>query len=402
MFSFAVLVGVGLSWAAGTASADCGPGDLGPAEPYAAYAVQTLSGSFTVGGLSYAGESAVLSNFSLGAWEAGQVALTGPIHLQLSQGAAFGDVAYAATVNLSNVSFPNGGQAVAFTPGSGSTYEGEPGSFSTLLSIRDSLLALSENGETSFPYAGGVRHVGGDASLNVFEVDGADLAGLSSWTVSAPAGSTAIVRVRNFQGGSLSNFGFSTEGISAQNVVLFFPDSTGFTVSNASLAPSVLALHADLSTSNAYFGGKVVARRILGGATFGGGDFYGDLGGCTAPPPPPVPVACDYRWNVVNNWSSGAQVEVSVNWHAAPLTGWSGSWSFQNGESLQNGWNAQFSTSSGGSGTSTVSFSDAGWNGNIATDGSFSFGMVLTTPNGLDDIVPLSFVVNGANCMPLP
>jgi hypothetical protein len=224
---------------------------------------------------------------------------------------------------------------------------------------------------------------------------------VNSWTVAAPAGSTAVVRVVGFNGGSIENLGFSAEGISAQNVLLYFPDTFSIVFSNVGLEPSILAPQAGLTFLNTWMGGKVIGRYLWDGGSFGTGTWNGDLSGCTTDFVPPVPVGCSYDWNVVNSWGSGAQVQVDMTWHLPPTNGWEASWDFDHAETVTSAWNASVSQTPNSSGNdSTVVATDAGWNVYLNTDSSVSFGMIVDTPyNTASEYL---FTLNGVNCMPLP
>lgn len=219
--------------------------------------------------------------------------------------------------------------------------------------------------------------------------------------MAAPAGSTAVVRVRNFNGGTIQNLGFNTEGIRAGNVLLFFPDAFSVNFANVGLSASLLAPQASLDFSNTWIGGTVISRFIFGAGSFGNSAWDGDLSGCTSDDVPHVPVGCAYDWNVVNSWGTGAQVQVDMTWYQQPVNGWEARWEFDHAETIASGWNGQFIESSSTFGNdSAVSVTDAGWNSQLATDASVSFGMILNTP--FDTATEYSFTLDGTNCMPLP
>ncbi|WP_157930463.1 endo-1,4-beta-xylanase [Glycomyces xiaoerkulensis] len=79
--------------------------------------------------------------------------------------------------------------------------------------------------------------------------------------------------------------------------------------------------------------------------------------GTTEPPPPSGD--CSAVIEVVNDWGSGWQANVSVT---GPTDGWTLSWNWPGSQGISSSWNADI-TESG----SSVTASDVGWNGSIAS-----------------------------------
>ncbi|MGY1579386.1 cellulose binding domain-containing protein [Streptomyces sp. MN13] len=103
-----------------------------------------------------------------------------------------------------------------------------------------------------------------------------------------------------------------------------------------------------------------------GGGDDGGG---GDGGGGTDPGPTPTG-ACAVTYTVTNQWSGGFQADVRLsNTGSGAWNGWSLSWSFPDGQTVSQMWNAEH-TASGRS----VTARNVGWNGNVAAGSSVSFG----------------------------
>ncbi len=109
-------------------------------------------------------------------------------------------------------------------------------------------------------------------------------------------------------------------------------------------------------------------------ATNGRGVIYGDTsdtGGGTDPGPDPQPTgACAVTYKITNQWSGGFQADVQLtNTGSGAWTGWTLDWSFPNGQSVTQLWNAAH-TQSG----AAVSVRNIAWNGNVAAGSSVAFG----------------------------
>ncbi|RGC70277.1 Mannan endo-1,4-beta-mannosidase precursor [Micromonospora sp. MW-13] len=96
----------------------------------------------------------------------------------------------------------------------------------------------------------------------------------------------------------------------------------------------------------------------------------------TMPPPttPPPNGGCTATYTIVNQWQGGFQGEVRVTAGSAAINGWTTRWTFANGQSVSQSWNATV-TSSGSSVTAT----NVGYNGRLGAGASTSFGFVGST-----------------------
>lgn len=84
----------------------------------------------------------------------------------------------------------------------------------------------------------------------------------------------------------------------------------------------------------------------------------------TTPPDettPPVDGDCTAEIEVVNDWGSGWQGNVSVTAGAAAVDGWTLTWNWPGGQSISSSWNAEITTSG-----SSVTAGDVGWNAGVA------------------------------------
>lgn len=100
---------------------------------------------------------------------------------------------------------------------------------------------------------------------------------------------------------------------------------------------------------------------------------------------------CSVSYIVQNQWTGGFGANVAITNLGTPLSGWTLTWTFDAGQKVTQAWNAT-ATQAG----STVSAVDAGWNADIATNATTSFGFNGTW-NGSNP-VPTTFALNGVTC----
>ncbi len=98
--------------------------------------------------------------------------------------------------------------------------------------------------------------------------------------------------------------------------------------------------------------------------------------GPTTPPPgpttpPPGGGGCTATYAVSNQWSGGFQAEVRVTAGAAAIRGWTVTWTFANGQTVSQAWNATV-TSQG----AAVTARNVSYNGALAAGASTTFGFL--------------------------
>ncbi|MEW2476340.1 CotH kinase family protein [Micromonospora gifhornensis] len=98
----------------------------------------------------------------------------------------------------------------------------------------------------------------------------------------------------------------------------------------------------------------------------------------TTPPPgpttpPPGGDACTATYAVTNQWTGGFQAEVRVTAGSAAIGNWTVTWTFANGQTISQAWNATV-TSQG----SAVTARNVSYNGTLAAGASTTFGFLGT------------------------
>jgi beta-glucanase (GH16 family) len=107
-------------------------------------------------------------------------------------------------------------------------------------------------------------------------------------------------------------------------------------------------------------------------------------------------VSCRVDYTIVSQWQGGFQGDVKLtNTGSSSINGWTVGWSFPNGQSISQLWNANY-TQSG----AAVSATNLNWNVNIPAGSSQSIGF-LASWNGTNG-APSTFTVNGAPCGSAP
>jgi hypothetical protein len=101
---------------------------------------------------------------------------------------------------------------------------------------------------------------------------------------------------------------------------------------------------------------------------------------------------CRVTYSVSSQWQGGFGANVSLTNLGDPVTSWTLTWSFGAGQQVTQAWSATV-TQTG----AQVTADNAGWNGNLATNGSTSFGFNGSWNNSSNP-VPSTFALNGVAC----
>jgi len=87
---------------------------------------------------------------------------------------------------------------------------------------------------------------------------------------------------------------------------------------------------------------------------------------------------------VAGQWPGGFQGEVTVTAGTRAINGWRVTWTFADGQTINQAWNATV-TSTG----STVTAGDVGWNGWLTAGGTATFGFIAAW-NGSNSVPTLT------------
>ncbi|MER7183609.1 cellulose binding domain-containing protein [Streptomyces hyaluromycini] len=128
---------------------------------------------------------------------------------------------------------------------------------------------------------------------------------------------------------------------------------------------------------------------IYGDTSDTGGGGSGGGGGGTDPTPSG---ACSVSYTVTNQWTGGFQADVRLtNTGSTAWSSWSLGWSFPNGQTVGQLWNADW-TQSG----AAVTARNVSWNGTVAPGSSVSFGFTGTWTG--TNTEPTAFTLGGQSC----
>jgi choice-of-anchor A domain-containing protein len=210
-----------------------------------------------------AGGNITMNNFSVG-WRLPEANLANTLvsggNMTLSNGGVWGDAWYGASYS--------GDQTVSFPRGAG-MQQGSPIDFTArgteLRALSANLAALPVNGTTTYESWGGIMLSGTDPEVNVFAVNASAFTGAALLSVSAPAGSLAVL---NISGGSasFSGFGQSYSGVDQHGVLFNFVDATSITANGFGFWGTVLAPYADITFNNGSWDGGIYAKSLTGNA----------------------------------------------------------------------------------------------------------------------------------------
>ncbi|MEU1916164.1 glycoside hydrolase family 6 protein [Streptomyces massasporeus] len=130
---------------------------------------------------------------------------------------------------------------------------------------------------------------------------------------------------------------------------------------------------------------SLLAAMALVAGTTGTALAVGQAGAATSA----VPCTVDYK--VQSQWDTGFTAAVTITNNAAAKSGWTVKWSYAGNQKVTNGWNGKVSQNG-----ADVTVANEGYNGNLASGGSVSFGF-NGTYSGTNS-VPATFTLDGVTC----
>jgi endo-1,4-beta-xylanase len=95
--------------------------------------------------------------------------------------------------------------------------------------------------------------------------------------------------------------------------------------------------------------------------------------------PPAGTRGCTASYSIVNSWQGGFQAEVRVTAGSAAISGWAVTWTFANGQTISQIWNAS------ASGSPAVTARNVSYNGTVAAGATTTFGF-LASSNGTNSV----------------
>jgi cellulose 1,4-beta-cellobiosidase len=103
-------------------------------------------------------------------------------------------------------------------------------------------------------------------------------------------------------------------------------------------------------------------------------------------------VSCTVRYSVVHAWPGGFQAQaVLANTGTSPMSGWTLTWSFADGQRVTDLWNGDFAQLG-----ERVSVTGASYDRTIAPSASVTIGFTASSTGSYPP--PAAFQLNGANC----
>jgi choice-of-anchor A domain-containing protein len=228
------------------------------------FLLEDYTGGSDVQGKVAAGRNISMTDFSVGwslpASDTSNVLVAGN-NLSLLRGGVWGDTWYGSAYS--------GDETVVIHRGTGPT-QGSPIDFSarfaSLRGLSATLAGLTANGSATREDWGGIMLEGTDPDVNVFNVNASDFTGATLLSITAPAGSLAVI---NVSGGSATFTGFGhtfNGGIDQHGVLFNFVDATAINANGYGFYGTVLAPYAHVTFNNGSWDGGIYAVSLTGNA----------------------------------------------------------------------------------------------------------------------------------------
>ncbi len=218
-------------------------------------------GGTNIKGRVGAGGNASFASFNLasGASASGDNVIAGG-KLTLTGGVVNGNAVYGTSLSRSGTAFKSGSasQLAAVSPDLAALAN-------RLEGIANFWAGLTPNGTTTVLSYGSIKLNGDNATRNVFNVKGSDLAKATILRITAPADSTVIINVSGTST-SLKNAGVVLNGVNRQRVVFNFYEATSLSFEGIALQGTVWAPKASVMFSNGVLRGALFSKSLQGGS----------------------------------------------------------------------------------------------------------------------------------------
>jgi choice-of-anchor A domain-containing protein len=247
------------------------PDDLSVAQGYNVFVFGDYVGGIDVLGRVAAGGRVEMTGFAVGQATPGGNAIVAGESVTLTNGQVNGNVVYGTTAAVSGVGV------------NGSVVQGYPIDFASaeaaFLDQSEELAHRAVNGITevrTFGTSSSIRLTGYNTDVNVYLIDGDDLAMANGLEVRSPPGSTAVV---NISGTDLSfgSFGVVLTGVDARSVLFNAYEAETVDLFAIGFRGSLLAPLADVTFDNGDFRGTLIAASLTGSGEFHSVPFLGTL-----------------------------------------------------------------------------------------------------------------------------
>ncbi len=157
------------------------------------------------------------------------------------------------------------------------------GTWSNLTQESQSLGTRAATAGTTVVSQNGVLSLTGtNATLDVFDITGSQLSDIKDFTLTAPAGATAVINVTG-SSVTFANSGYSLYGISENHVLFNFTDAKSIILSGISLQASILAPNATINGTYGNVDGSVVASALNGNLQLNDNQFAGSVSAVPLP-----------------------------------------------------------------------------------------------------------------------
>jgi choice-of-anchor A domain-containing protein len=227
-------------------------------------------------------DSGVSGNLSVGnaASNGGSVSLS----YSVVSGAA--NIGSGGSLNLNGtgiVGSVNTSNAALSTVGTPNSPLNISGTWSNLTQESQSLGTRAATAGTTVVSQNGVLSLTGtNATLDVFDITGSQLSDIKDFTLTAPAGATAVINVTG-SSVTFANSGYSLYGISENHVLFNFTDAKSIILSGISLQASILAPNATINGTYGNVDGSVVASALNGNLQLNDNQFAGSVSAVPLP-----------------------------------------------------------------------------------------------------------------------